>query len=142
MLTAILLLVSLAAAFPWAACSGCNAPLKPEITVFSGVIPLIFLVEGLVLPTRAMAVSAARVHIHAAILAFNFLLIPAIAYAVSYLLVDWGIDWSGQLAEGLIALSAVPTTTSMSVMHSTLAGANNDQWSGVQTRCLSAAIFI
>ena len=117
--------VVVAAAFPWAACSDCDAPLRPEISVFWVVIPLIFLFEGLSLSTAAVIAAASRCSAHIAILAFNF------GAVLVMVLSCWGglsalstTALDSRLRDGFVALAAVPTTTSMCVMHSTAAGGN------------------
>jgi sodium/bile acid cotransporter 7 len=112
--------IVVAAAVPWAACSDCDAPLQPEVTVFWIVIPAIFLLEGLSLPTTAVLHAAKRVGVHSAVLAFNFGVIPLV---VAFLQPALNPFPSG-LRDGYFALAAVPTTTSMCVMHSSVAGAN------------------
>jgi predicted Na+-dependent transporter len=115
--------VSVAAVFPWVAYSDCNAPLNPEVTVFWIVIPLIFLFEGLSLPTSAVWCAAGRYGLHATVLAYNFAFIPlAILAMVS--LQDFFFPFARGLHDGYLALAAVPTTTSMCVMHSNASGAN------------------
>ena len=113
-----------ALACPWAACSDCAAPLQPEITVFWLVIPAIFFMEGLSLPTSAMWEATGRVGFHVSALCFNFGLVPAAIFGLSRALLTQPNQTSSALCEGLFALAAVPTTTSMNVMHTTASGGN------------------
>ena len=82
-------------------------------------IPLIFLFEGLALPTAEVAAAASRVLVHVSILVYNFGFIPLIVLGVTSL-----VPPPALLRDGFFALAAVPTTTSMCVMHSTAAGGN------------------
>ena len=105
--------VLVAAVFPGLACSDCDAVLQPELTIFWVVIPLIFLLEGLALPSAAVAAAAARVRVHGAVLLFNFGFIPASVWAAFALLQRLG---GGSVAgshlmtlrDGFLALACVP----------------------------------
>ena len=115
----------IAAAFPWALCSDCDAPLMPELTIFWAIIPLIFLFEGLALPSEAVAAAARRVVTHSVALTFNLALIPFMVATFLSLASSWHGLISSETRDGYLALSCVPTTTSMCVMHSNAAGGNS-----------------
>ena len=117
---AFALVIPVAARWPGLACTG--GPLHPEVSVFWVVIVLIFLLEGLDLPTDAMLAGMRRLETHAAVLLFNLVFFPAVTLAACALLEAAGAPLPPVLREGFIALSAVPTTTSMCSMLSAKSG--------------------
>ncbi|KAJ1470696.1 putative sodium bile acid cotransporter [Baffinella frigidus] len=119
---ALALVVPAAARWPGLACTG--GPLHPEVTVFWCVIVLIFLLEGLELPTDAMLGAMRRLETHAAVQLFSLVFFPAATLAVCAVLEAAGAPLPPVLREGFIALACVPTTTSMCVMLSAKAGGN------------------
>lgn len=114
-----------AAKAPWATCSDCGAPLWPELMVFWGVIPVIFVCEGLSLAADEIVAAARRVGTHSAVLAFNFGFMPLSVLGICQGLAALGFGPASlYLFDGFLALAALPTTTSMCVMLVTRAGGN------------------
>lgn len=126
--------ILIACFFPFLGCSYCGAPLHPEISVWWGVIPGIFLIEGLTLPRNAMLGllrpsssnskgGGKMLKAHIFVQVFNFGLMPIVVLGVHRFLKVEGWLPRG-LDEGLLTFVAVPTTTSMCVMHTSVAGGN------------------
>lgn len=108
---------------PQLACSYCDAPLRPELTVWWGVIPGIFLCEGLTLPRGAMLAAARRLREHVFVQTFNFMVMPLSVSALALPLVR--SEWlPPTMHDGFLAFACVPTTTSMCVMHTAVSGGN------------------
>lgn len=112
------LVVALAWAFPSAASRG--GWLRPEVTTDIGVA-CIFLVQGLSLPTAALARGASRWRLHLLVQAFTF---------VGFPLIGLGLDLAAgrflppDLRLGFLFLCVLPSTVSSSVVLTQLAGGN------------------
>ena len=89
-----------------------GGPLRPETTAKAAVF-LIFLMQGLSLPTRQLLRSAANARFHAFCLACNFLLAPALMLG---LLAALGPSLPENLRPGLLFLAVLPTTISSAVV--------------------------
>ncbi len=89
-----------------------GGPLRPETSAKAAVF-LIFLMQGLSLPTRQLLRSAANARLHAFCLACNFLLGPALMLG---LLAAFGPWLPENLRPGLLFLAVLPTTISSAVV--------------------------
>eukprot|EP00966_Prymnesium_polylepis_P285132 6586701-Prymnesium_polylepis.4 len=105
--------ISLAAFVPTVGCKG--GPLRPELTVNWGVMCLIFFIAGLRLRAHELAVTAMRLRAHLVIQSFNFGLFPLIVVGLSRVLRGAGA-LSPALCDGLLTLSAVPTSVNTHVV--------------------------
>lgn len=89
-----------------------GGPLHTEVTTKIAVA-LTFVIQGLSLPTRQIAASAAKVRLHAFCQASIFLLAPALM--LGFLAVFGGWIHPG-IAAGFFYLSALPTTISSAIV--------------------------
>mgnify|MGYP006095645069 CR=1 FL=1 len=120
-LVGVVAAVGLAALTPTLGCKG--GLLRPELTVNWGATGGIFLIAGLTLPTSQLAATAVRVRAHAAIQAFNLLLVPLMMLGVCSALGALGL-LPAALADGLLVMAALPTTVNMCVALTRSAGGN------------------
>ena len=111
--------VALAAAAPGIGRKG--GILRPELTVAWGATCSIFLISGLTLPTSELKAAASRVREHAAIQTFNLALFPAAMLGVCALVAPTGLLPAAAL-DGMLVMSALPTTVNMCVALTRAAG--------------------
>ena len=111
--------VSLAGVYP--AFGRRGGPLRPELTVAWGATCGIFLLSGLNLPTSELARAAASVRLHGLIQAFNLLYIPLATLLSCNALVTAGL-LTAPLRDGMLVMSALPTTINMCVALSRSSG--------------------
>ena len=113
--------IGLAALSPEFGCRG--GPLRPELTVGWGAPCGIFLIAGLSMPSAQLAKAAMRVRTHAAVQGFNLVLIPLVMTAISRAALATNLLSKG-LCDGLLVVSALPTTVNMCVSLSVSAKGN------------------
>ena len=94
--------------------------LRSEVTTKLGVA-LIFLFQGLTLPSSALKQGASQWRLHLLVQAFTFLLFPLIGMALDALV---GRHLPPDLRLGFLFLCVLPSTVSMSVVLTGLAGGN------------------
>lgn len=94
--------------------------LRSEVTTKLGVA-LIFLFQGLTLPSSALKQGASQWRLHLLVQAFTFLLFPLIGMALDALA---GRHLPPDLRLGFLFLCVLPSTVSMSVVLTGLAGGN------------------
>lgn len=104
--------------FPNAASKG--GWLRPEVTTDVGVA-LIFLLQGMALPTAALAQGASRWRLHLLVQSFTFVGFPLIGLALDLLA---GRFLAPDLRLGFLFLCVLPSTVSSSVVLTQLAGGN------------------
>ena len=104
--------------FPNAASKG--GWLRPEATTDVGVA-LIFLLQGMALPTAALAQGASRWRLHLLVQAFTFVGFPLIGLGLDLLA---GRFLTPDLRLGFLFLCVLPSTVSSSVVLTQLAGGN------------------
>lgn len=104
--------------FPGAASKG--GWLRPEVTTDIGVA-LIFALQGMALPTSALAQGASRWRLHLLVQAFTFVGFPLIGLALD---LAAGRFLSPDLRLGFLFLCVLPSTVSSSVVLTQLAGGN------------------
>jgi solute carrier family 10 (sodium/bile acid cotransporter), member 7 len=92
--------------------------LRTDVSTRVGVF-LIFVMQGLALPTREVREGLVQYRLHAAIQAFIFAFIPALVYLA--LLLSQGL-FPYDLYVGFLFLAVVPTTISTSIVFTTEAG--------------------
>ncbi len=112
------LVIALAWAFPSAASKG--GWLRPEVTTDVGVA-LIFLLQGMALPTAALATGASRWRLHALVQSFTFVVFPIMGIALDAVA---GRALPPDLRLGFLFLCVLPSTVSSSVVLTQLAGGN------------------
>lgn len=89
-----------------------DGPLRPELTTKLAVT-LIFLLQGLTLPTRKLLHSARRLKVHAYCLAANFLIAPLLMLGILELVGD---SLPTDLANAFLYLAFLPTTISSAIV--------------------------
>ena len=94
--------------------------LRSEVTTKLGVA-LIFLFQGLTLPSSALKQGASQWRLHLLVQVFTFLLFPLIGMALDALV---GRHLPPDLRLGFLFLCVLPSTVSMSVVLTGLAGGN------------------
>ncbi len=94
--------------------------LRSEVTTKLGVA-LIFLFQGLTLPSSALKQGASQWRLHLLVQAFTFLLFPLIGMALDVLV---GPHLPPDLRLGFLFLCVLPSTVSMSAVLTGLAGGN------------------
>lgn len=94
--------------------------LKSEITTKLGVA-LIFLCQGLTLPSSALKEGASQWRLHLLVQSFTFLLFPLIGMALDFMV---GRQLPPDLRLGFLFMCVLPSTVSTSVVLTTLAGGN------------------
>lgn len=94
--------------------------LRSEVTTRIGVA-LIFLFQGLVLPTAALRQGASRWRLHLLIQGFTFVLFPLLGIALDLLV---GSRLPPDLRLGFLFLCVLPSTVSTSVVLTGIAGGN------------------
>jgi sodium/bile acid cotransporter 7 len=94
--------------------------LRSEITTKFGVA-LIFLLQGLTLPSAALRRGAGRWRLHLLVQSFTFLLFPLLGIGLDWLV---GRHLPPDLRLGFLFLCVLPSTVSTSVVLTTLAGGN------------------
>jgi solute carrier family 10 (sodium/bile acid cotransporter), member 7 len=115
---ALPLSVALAFAMPGVGAAG--GPLRSEWTTRLGVA-LIFLFQGLLLPTSALRSGTARWPLHALVQGFTFVGFPVLGLALDALM---GRFLTPDLRLGFLFLCVLPSTVSSSVVMTSLAGGN------------------
>lgn len=110
--------VVLAFAMPGVGAAG--GPLRSEWTTRLGVA-LIFLFQGLLLPTSALRSGTARWPLHTLVQGFTFVGFPALGLVLDALL---GRFLTPDLRLGFLFLCVLPSTVSSSVVMTSLAGGN------------------
>lgn len=93
---------------------------RPEITTKLGVM-LIFLLQGLQLPTAQIRVALGQVRLHAVVQGMTFLGFPLLGLALAWLVGRWLPD---ELRVGLVYLSVLPSTVSSAAVLTATAGGN------------------
>ena len=93
---------------------------RPEITTKLGVM-LIFLLQGLQLPTSQIRVALGQARLHAVVQGMTFLGFPLIGLALAWLVGRWLPD---ELRVGLVYLSVLPSTVSSAAVLTATAGGN------------------
>ncbi len=94
--------------------------LRPELTTKLGVM-LIFLLQGLQLPTAQIRAALGQVKLHAVVQGMTFVGFPAIGLAAALLVGRWLPD---ELRIGLVFLSVLPSTVSSAAVLTATAGGN------------------
>ncbi len=114
----LLLGVALAILFPALGAQG--GFFHPELTTKLGV-GLIFLLQGLSLPTSELTTGYKPKRLHAFVLAWNYLLFPLV---IGLLLLPLSFILPAELRLGFWLLSILPTTVSSAVVFSTVSKGN------------------
>lgn len=112
------LVIGLAWLFPAAASKG--GWLRPEITTDVGVA-LIFLLQGMALPTAALAQGASRWRLHLLVQGITFVGFPLLGIGLDLVAGRW---LAPDLRLGFLFLCVLPSTVSSSVVLTQLAGGN------------------
>lgn len=99
-----------------------SGPLKPEFTINTIGVSLIFLLSGLSLKVQELASAAKDFKLNAAIQTFNLGAGPLLGLAFQPLFALARVD--ARLAMGLLIVSCLPTTVNMCIVLSGAAGAN------------------
>jgi sodium/bile acid cotransporter 7 len=94
--------------------------LRPELTTKLGV-GLIFVLQGLLLPTAAMRAAIGQVRLHAVVQGMTFVGFPLLGLAAAALVGRWLPD---ELRIGLVYLSVLPSTVSSAAVLTASAGGN------------------
>ena len=94
--------------------------LHPELTAKLGV-GLIFVLQGLLLPTAAMRAAIGQVRLHAVVQGMTFVGFPFLGLVVAALIGRWLPD---ELRIGLVYLSVLPSTVSSAAVLTASAGGN------------------
>lgn len=115
-LIALVLMIPLGALLSEAGSSG--GFFRPEITVKAGVF-IIFLMQGLSLPSEKLRAGLFRWQLHAFCQSWNFLLFPLM---VIILLSIFGPFLEAELRGGLLFLAILPTTVSSAIIFTESAG--------------------
>ncbi len=115
----LMLAVTLSFLFPGPGVKG--GVLHTEYTTRIAVF-IIFILQGLTLPSRELRKGLVQFRVHASIQAFIFLFLPAFVYAGLLLTRDL---FPFDLNVGFLFLAIVPTTISTSVVFTTQAGGSN-----------------
>jgi sodium/bile acid cotransporter 7 len=115
-----LLPVAFALAWFWPEIASRGGWLRPELTTKLGV-GLIFLLQGLLLPTAAIRAALGQVRLHAVVQGMTFVGFPLLGLALAWLLGRWLPE---ELRIGLIYLSVLPSTVSSASVLTAAAGGN------------------
>ncbi len=94
--------------------------LRPELTTRLGV-GLIFLIQGLLLPTAAIRAALGQTRLHAVVQGMTFAGFPLIGLAAALLFGRWLPE---ELRLGLVFLSVLPSTISSAAVLTAAAGGN------------------
>lgn len=94
--------------------------LRPEVTTKLGV-GLIFLLQGLLLPTAAIRVALGQVRLHAVVQGMTFVGLPLLGLAGAAVFGRWLPE---ELRIGLVYLSVLPSTVSSAAVLTAAAGGN------------------
>ena len=94
--------------------------LRPEITTKLGVM-LIFLLQGLQLPTAQIRAALGQVRLHAVVQGITFIGFPVLGLTAALLFGRWLPD---ELRIGLVFLSVLPSTVSSAAVLTATAGGN------------------
>lgn len=94
--------------------------LRPEITTKLGV-GLIFVVQGVLLPTAAMRAAIGQVRLHAVVQGMTFIGFPFLGLALAAVAGRWLPE---ELRIGLVYLSVLPSTVSSAAVLTASAGGN------------------
>jgi sodium/bile acid cotransporter 7 len=94
--------------------------LRPELTTKLGV-GLIFVLQGLLLPTAAMRAAIGQVRLHAVVQGMTLVGFPLLGLAAAALVGRWLPD---ELRIGLVYLSVLPSTVSSAAVLTASAGGN------------------
>lgn len=97
-----------------------DGPLKSAISTKLGVV-LIFLTQGLTLPSTALRQGLSRWKLHLLIQVFTFLIFPALGIALDRLVGGW---LPPDLRLGFLYLAVLPSTITSSVILTSIAGGN------------------
>jgi sodium/bile acid cotransporter 7 len=115
-----LLPVAFALAWFWPEIASRGGWLRPELTTKFGV-GLIFLLQGLLLPTAAIRAALGQVRLHAVVQGMTFVGFPLLGLGLAWLLGRWLPE---ELRIGLIYLSVLPSTVSSAAVLTAAAGGN------------------
>ena len=118
-LIGLVLVIILAALFPWIGARG--GPLYPQITVHLAVAGA-FLIGGLTLPLAQLRAAAGHLRLHAFIQLFCFVVIPVLVWLALPLITQCGA--SPAIAQGFMALACLPITIASCVIFTRAAGGN------------------
>lgn len=94
--------------------------LRPEVTTKIGVA-LIFLLQGLLLPTAQMRAALGQVKLHGVIQGMTFVGFPLLGLSAAFVFGRWLPD---ELRIGLVYLSVLPSTVSSAAVLTATAGGN------------------
>jgi len=97
-----------------------EGPLKSAISTKLGVV-LIFLIQGVTLPSTALRQGLSQWRLHLLIQAFTFLVFPALGIALDRLAGGW---LPPDLRLGFLYLAVLPSTITSSVILTSIAGGN------------------
>jgi sodium/bile acid cotransporter 7 len=95
--------------------------LRPELTTKLGV-GLIFLLQGLLLPTASIRAALGQVRLHSVVQGMTFVGFPLLGLAVAALVGRWLPE---ELRIGLVYLSVLPSTVSSAAVLTAAAGGNS-----------------
>jgi solute carrier family 10 (sodium/bile acid cotransporter), member 7 len=104
--------------FPQVACKG--GWLRPEVTTKLGV-GLIFLLQGLLLPTAAIRAALGQTRLHSVVQGMTFVGFPLLGLALAATVGRWLPE---ELRIGLVYLSVLPSTVSSAAVLTASAGGN------------------
>src|SRR5690606_17054154 len=105
------LAAAVAAALVWPRVGAPGGPLRPEVSA-KLLVALIFLIQGLTLPTRQLIRSAGKLRLHLFCQACNFAAAPLLMLGLLLAIGSW---IQPEIAAGLVFLAALPTTISSAV---------------------------
>jgi sodium/bile acid cotransporter 7 len=101
-----------------------GGPLKPELTVETLSVSLIFLLSGLSLPSSDLRGAATNVKLNALVQSYSFLLTPLAAQGLSKAVLRPLRILDATLVDGIVAVSCLPTTVNMCIVLTTAADGN------------------
>ena len=107
-------------AWVWPDLGSADGPLKSAISTKLGVV-LIFLAQGLTLPSAALRRGLSRWKLHLLIQAFTFLVFPALGIVIDRVAGGW---FPPDLRLGFLYLAVLPSTITSSVILTSIAGGN------------------
>lgn len=105
------LALAVAAALAWPELGAPGGPLRPEILT-KLFVALIFLIQGLTLPTRQLIRSAGKLRLHLFCQISNFVAAPLLMLGLLLVARSW---IQPEIAAGFLFLAALPTTISSAV---------------------------
>lgn len=112
--------VAVGLAWVWPEGGADGGPLRPEV-VTKLAVALVFFLQGVTLPARALRDGASQGRLHAGVQGLCFLIIPLVGLALDRLI---GSALSPDLRLGFLFLCVLPSTIVMAVVLATAGGGN------------------